>query len=105
MSGPNRTLKYCQNRFLDGVGDAATSGAIISVMMKLYPDKVASILSWSEMAYGLGYSLGPAIGGILYDAGGFKFPFLLVGCMALVLAFALLFLIPGLRINWDEDLA
>ena len=99
MSGPNRTLQYLLNRFLDGVGDAASWGAIISVMMKLYPDKVASILTWSEMAYGLGNSLGPALGGIIYDAGGFKFPFLLVGCMALVFAFALLFLIPGLRIN------
>lgn len=104
MSGQNRTLQYLPNRFLDGVGDAATWGAIISVMMKLYPDKVASILSWNEMAYGLGYSLGPAVGGILYDYGGFKLPFLLVGCIAFVLAFALLFLIPGLRTNYVEDL-
>jgi MFS family permease len=45
-------------RFLDGMGDAAAWGAIISIMMKLYPDKVSTIMSWTEMAFGLGYSFG-----------------------------------------------
>ena len=92
-------LCYLLLRFLDGVGDAASWCAIISVMMKLYPDKVASILSWSEMAFGLGYSLGPAIGGLLNDVWGFKLPFLLIGAIAFCLAVALVFLIPGLKIN------
>ena len=82
-------------RFLDGMGDAAAWGAIISIMMKLYPDKVATIMSWTEMAFGLGYSLGPAIGGVFYDLGGFKLPFITVGSIALVIAIGLIFLIPG----------
>ena len=81
---------------MDGMGDAAAWGAIISIMMKLYPDKVATIMSWTEMAFGLGYSIGPAIGGALYDLGGFKLPFITVGSIALVMAIALIFLIPGL---------
>lgn len=80
------------------MGDAASWGAIISVMMKLYPDKIASILAWTEMAFGLGYSLGPAIGGALSDVGGFKFPFLLIGSIAFIIAVALIFIIPG----WKE---
>ena len=83
-------------RFLDGMGDAAAWGAIISIMMKLYPDKVATIMSWTEMAFGLGYSLGPAIGGVFYDLGGFKLPFITVGSIALVIAIGLIFLIPGI---------
>ena len=83
-------------RFLDGMADAATWGAIISIMMKLFPDKVATIMSWTEMAFGLGYSLGPAVGGVFYDLGGFKLPFIVVGFIALMVAFALIFLMPGL---------
>ena len=78
------------------MGDAAGYGAIISIMMKLYPDKGATIMSWTEMAFGLGYSIGPAIGGALYDLGGFKLHFITVGSIALVIAIALIFLIPGL---------
>ena len=83
-------------RFLGGMGDAAAWGAIICIMMKLYPDKVATIMSWTKMAFGLGYSLGPAIGGALYEVGGFKLPFITVGSIALVMAITLIFLIPGL---------
>ena len=81
------------------MGDAASWVAIISVMMKLYPNKVASIMSCTDMVYGLGYSLGPAIGGVLYDAGGFKLPFLLVRCLALIISIGLIFLIPGLKMK------
>ena len=87
------------DRFLNGIGEAASWSAIMSVMMKLYPDNVASILSWTDMVYGLGYSLGPAIGGVLYDAGGIKRPFCLFRCIALIFAIALIFLIPGLKIK------
>ena len=83
-------------RFIDGMADAAPWGAIISIMMKLYPDKVATIMSWTEMAFGLGYTIGPAIGGAFYEIGGFKLPFITVGSIALVVAIALIFLIPGL---------
>ena len=83
-------------RFIDGMADAASWGAIISIMMKLYPDKVATIMSWTEMAFGLGYSLGPAVGGAFYDLGGFKLPFITVGSIAVVVAIALIFLIPGM---------
>ena len=83
-------------RFVDGMADAASWGALISIMMKLYPDKAATIISWTETALGLGYSLGPAIGGALYDLGGFKLPFITVGSIAIVIATALRFLIPGM---------
>ena len=88
-------------RALDGMGDAAAWGAILSIMMKLYPDKVATIMSSNEMIFGLGYSLGPAIGGSLYDLGGFKFPFIMLGSITLVNAVALKYYIPGLS-TWSH---
>ena len=41
--------------------------------------------------------LGPAVGSALYDAGGFKLPFLSVGSVALAIAILLLFIIPNVR--------
>ena len=83
-------------RVLDGMGNAAAWGAILSIMMKLYPGNVATIMSSTEMIFGLGYSVGPAIGGSLYDVGGFKLPFITVGSITLVIAIALIHFIPGL---------
>ncbi len=100
---------------MDGVGVAAAWGSIVSIMMKLYPDKVSTIMSWTEMAFGFGYTIGalkahenywkdqscntsvsgPAMGGVLYVAGGFKLPFIVVGVVALFFAVCLIFLIPG----------
>jgi len=45
-------------RFIGGVADAAALGAVISILMKLYPKYVTSIVSWTEMLFGLGYMLG-----------------------------------------------
>ena len=45
-------------RFLDGVADAAAWGAGVSILMKLFPNKVSTIMSWTEMLFGLGYMLG-----------------------------------------------
>ena len=78
------------------MGNAATYGAMISIFMALYPENAVKIMSWTETTFGLGYSLGPAIGVFIYDVGGFKLPFILVGLVALVLAITLIFLIPGM---------
>ena len=67
----------------------------LSIFMTLYPDDVVKIMSWTETTFGLGYSLGPAVGVLIYDLGGFKLPFIVVGVVALILAIALIFLIPG----------
>ena len=45
-------------RFLDGVADAASWAASVSILMKIFPKKVSTIMSWSEMLFGLGYMLG-----------------------------------------------
>ena len=40
-------------------------------------------------------TLGPAVGALIYNLGGFKLPFIVVGLVALVLAISLIFLIPS----------
>ena len=70
-------------------------------MMKLYPDKVATIMSSNEMIFGLGYAVGPAIGGTLYHLGGFKLPYITLGSMCLINAITLAHYIPGLS-SWSH---
>lgn len=45
-------------RALGGIADVAAWGAVMSILLKLFPDKVASIISWTQMFMGLGYTIG-----------------------------------------------
>ncbi len=55
-------------RFLDGASDAASWGAVLGILMKIWPDRVATIMSWTEMFFGLGYTIGQF--GLCTDAPG-----------------------------------
>ena len=85
------------------MADAAMWGALVGILMALYPSKAATIMSWTEMVLGFGHVLGPAISGVFYDLGGFKLPFLVVGSIGFVLAIALMYLMPGLSIHLVKE--
>ena len=82
-------------RALNGIADVAAWSAVVSILMKLYPTRVAQIMSWTEMFFGLGYMLGPALGSLLYEAGGFLLPFVSVGAFGFVVRFKIKFKIPA----------
>jgi MFS family permease len=63
--------------------------------MKIYPNNVAKIMSYTQMFIGLGYMLGPAIGSILYIQGGFILPFVTIGSIAFMVSVVLLAVIPN----------
>ncbi|XP_022111606.1 MFS-type transporter SLC18B1-like [Acanthaster planci] len=46
------------------------------------------------MMGGLSFAIGPAIGGLFYDAGGFELPFFFLGGVVLVVDFINFFLLP-----------
>ena len=48
-------------RFIGGVSSGAAFGAMLSILMKLFPNHTTSVLSWAEMLFGLGYMLGKKI--------------------------------------------
>ncbi len=51
-------MKFPFCRFLGGVADAAAWGSVVSILMKVFPNHVTVIASWTEMLLGLGYMLG-----------------------------------------------
>ena len=68
--------------------------AFSAIFIKLYPNKVGQITSWSETALGVGYSIGPALGGFLYDVRGFHLPFISIGVFDVVFAIIMLLALP-----------
>eukprot|EP00095_Tigriopus_kingsejongensis_P010457 snap_masked-scaffold1863_size26100-processed-gene-0.1 protein:Tk10457 transcript:snap_masked-scaffold1863_size26100-processed-gene-0.1-mRNA-1 annotation:"chromaffin granule amine" len=84
-------------RMVDGIADAAAWGAILSILMKIWPDKVATIMSWTELCFGLGYAIGPAIGSYLYELGGFMLPFEVTGGFGLLVGVLIFFVIPNVQ--------
>lgn len=84
-------------RFLEGLGTAMAWSAALGILMKIFPNKVARIMSWTQTCFGLGYMLGPAVGAALYEAGGFMLPFFSIGGLSTVLAISLVFTIPNLE--------
>ena len=76
--------------------------AFSAIVIKLYPNKVGNITSWSETALGIGYIIGPVFGGYLYDIGGFHLPFMAIGVSNLFFAFIMLMALPQQETNTDR---
>ncbi|XP_076361388.1 MFS-type transporter SLC18B1-like isoform X3 [Tachypleus tridentatus] len=54
----------------------------------------STALASSEMFYGFGVTIGPAVGGALYEVGGYMLPFFLIGGIHLCLSAIMFFLLP-----------
>ena len=81
---------------LEGASSAIASTTYTVVFIKLYPDKVGAINSWSRTLFGVGYCIGPAIGGLFYDIGGFYLPFLVIGILDIIFSIFTLVALPKL---------
>nr|XP_027198550.1 uncharacterized protein LOC113792803 [Dermatophagoides pteronyssinus] len=71
-------------RTFEAVGGTAFSTATYTILMEEFPDNVGTAFSIVETSVGLGLSLGPAIGGFLYNIGGYGLPFYVLGTIMLV---------------------
>ncbi|XP_063834249.1 MFS-type transporter SLC18B1-like [Ostrinia nubilalis] len=66
-------------RGLEALGASAYSTASYVFVVNAFPDSIGSVLGILETFVGLGMSVGPAIGGLLYSIGGFGLPFYTLG--------------------------
>ncbi|KAH9525868.1 acid phosphatase det1, partial [Dermatophagoides farinae] len=76
-------LFYCANIRSSRCG-TAFSTSTYTILMEEFPDNVGTAFSIVETSVGLGLSLGPAIGGFLYNIGGYGLPFYVLGTIMLV---------------------
>ena len=75
----------------------------LGILMKIFPNKVARVMSWTQTCFGLGYMLGPGVGAALYEAGGFMLPFLIIGSLSTLFSIALAFTIPDVSDVQEEQ--
>ncbi|KAK6752854.1 hypothetical protein RB195_003946 [Necator americanus] len=81
-------------RILEGIGEAAFVTSSFTINANCFPGMLSTILGILQTCGGIGFSLGPFLGGILYDIGGFRLPFYSLGIAMLLMAFLSRFLIP-----------
>ncbi|KAL4218018.1 hypothetical protein ACF0H5_022756 [Mactra antiquata] len=70
-------------RILQALGSTGLNNSGLVFISKYFPDNVTTVFGIAEVFTGVGLVIGPALGGFLYAAGGFIFPFAVVGgaCM------------------------
>lgn len=84
-------------------GTAMAWSSSLGILMKIFPNKVARVMSWTQTCFGLGYMLGPGVGAALYEAGGFMLPFLIIGSLSTLFSIALAFTIPDVSEVQEEQ--
>lgn len=63
---------------------AAFQTAAAAYAFQLFADAVTMAFAYSEIFVGIALSVGPAVGGLLYSAGGFEVPFYTMGTIILL---------------------
>ncbi|XP_032195374.1 MFS-type transporter SLC18B1 isoform X2 [Mustela erminea] len=86
-------------RVADAVSFAAAITASFSILVKAFPNNVATVLGSLEIFSGLGLVLGPPLGGFLYQSFGYEMPFILLGCIVLLMVPLNMYILP----NYDSD--
>ena len=81
-------------RVMQGLGAALEETAMYSIIADLDPERVTLYLGICEISTGLGYMIGPPLGGFLFSAGGFAMPFLVLGLAVAPAAFLLYSYVP-----------
>ncbi|CAM5101152.1 unnamed protein product [Eretmochelys imbricata] len=81
-------------RAMDAIGFAAAATASFSVLAKAFPNNIATVMGSLEIFTGLGLVLGPPVGGFLYQSFGYEIPFIVLGCLVLILVPLNVYLLP-----------
>lgn len=81
-------------RIVEALGNAAFLIATFAIIAKEFPDNVATTFASLETCFGFGLIVGPTVGGILYQAGGYTTPFVVMGSALFLSAVMTAFVLP-----------
>lgn len=85
-------------RTVDAIGFSGAMTSSFAVLIKTFPNNVATVMGSLEIFTGLGLVLGPPLGGILYEKFGYEMPFIVLGCVVLLMVPMNMYVIP----TYDE---
>uniref|UniRef100_A0A3P9PLK8 Solute carrier family 18 member B1 n=1 Tax=Poecilia reticulata TaxID=8081 RepID=A0A3P9PLK8_POERE len=83
-------------RSVDAVGFAGAMTSTFAMTAKIFPNNVATVLGSLEIFTGLGLILGPPVGGWFYHSFGYEVPFLLLGCLLLIMVPFNIYVLPSI---------
>uniref|UniRef100_A0A3Q3WYR1 Major facilitator superfamily (MFS) profile domain-containing protein n=1 Tax=Mola mola TaxID=94237 RepID=A0A3Q3WYR1_MOLML len=90
-------------RSIDAVGFSAAMTSSFAMTAKIFPNNVATVLGTLEIFTGLGLILGPPVGGWFYQTFGYEVPFLLLGCLLLVMVPFNIYVLPVIEADPSKD--
>ncbi|CAG13181.1 unnamed protein product, partial [Tetraodon nigroviridis] len=90
-------------RSIDAVGFAGAMTSSFAMTAKIFPNNVATVLGSLEVFTGLGLILGPPVGGWFYQSFGYEVPFMLLGCLLLVMVPFNIYVLPVIEADPSKD--
>ncbi|XP_055352330.1 MFS-type transporter SLC18B1-like [Paramacrobiotus metropolitanus] len=106
-------LEYCPSssfvamcfltRLVEGLGASAVVTSSFTVIADEFPNSVSTMFGTCETFSGLGFMLGPVIGGSLFHLGGFKTPFLVLGGVVILCGLLALKTLPLNKTSRGRD--
>lgn len=82
-------------RIIEANGVAMVTTASFAIMAYQFPQEINVVMGTLESFNGLGLMIGPPLGGMLYAAGGYKLPFIVVGGILMIASAASFYLLPS----------
>uniref|UniRef100_A0A0N4ZAN7 MFS domain-containing protein n=1 Tax=Parastrongyloides trichosuri TaxID=131310 RepID=A0A0N4ZAN7_PARTI len=79
-------ITTCILRIVQSMGNAMLFTTTYAIASKDFPNLMSTILGLTETGTGIGYTIGPVVGGFLYQYIGYPYPFLILGSIASVTA-------------------
>ncbi|XP_029349031.1 MFS-type transporter SLC18B1 [Echeneis naucrates] len=90
-------------RSLDAVGFAAAMTSSFAIVAKTFPNNVATVLGSLEIFTGLGLIMGPPVGAWFYQSFGYEVPFMLLGCLLLIMIPVNICILPTIVADPSKD--
>lgn len=90
-------------RSVDALGFAAAMTSSFAMTAKIFPNNVATVLGSLEIFTGLGLILGPPVGGWFYQTFGYEVPFMLLGCLLLIMVPFNIQVLPTIEADVTKD--
>ncbi|RXG69874.1 MFS-type transporter SLC18B1 [Armadillidium vulgare] len=84
-------------RILHATGNACVITSTIAFIASEFPTSVPFLFSLTRAAMNLAQMFGPALGGALHNAGGFKMPFFVLGSLQVFVSFVCAYFLPSFR--------
>ena len=81
-------------RSLTAIGESAMSSAVYPLALRCDRTSQSTVLAVMETMFGAGTTIGPFLGGLLFNCGGFLLPFLICGGLLILSGLAAFLVLP-----------